>query len=522
MTTSVPSSLPSSALPQALEDALGRVQRAHERQRRRAALRRGLAGLALTLLGLGMVKTLNLAPLPLPLAGLLAAGVGVCTGLVLLRAPRLTRLDAARLSDRRAALDGLLTTALTLPGTARSSPVAPASSGAAPWEAALSVRVLAQAQAAAPSLHAARIVPPTPRRAWSWPAGLLGLALLVWLLPPLPRGPVTATVPPAAVVGETTPSQASPAAGPTANPAGAPIVNEPEPEAAGASADLPAAGGRGPGTSAAPVSDAASGAGRARGPASPGAPAASTEPAARLREARQAVGAGAEGATSSGPARGGQRTQDTPFGSRESGEFRNQSVTSPDRLASAPYDPSTAPGARPMQQKSDPGSSGLRSASGGRGIESEGADKCVEGCLTNDDMNRGAQPAAGKPRAPGGETASGTSDSGSGAAGSSSGVGLGVGELRAIESRVRADLGAGESLNADRIQVLAAPQAEAGPGRTRTDVGARWLRSPEPPAASASIPDSARATVRAYFERGSDRPSPVSTSPAPTPQRTSP
>lgn len=497
-----PAQPPPSVLFPALDQALGGVRRQHARQRRRAALRRGLLVAALALLGLGLARVLTLAPLALAVAVPVALGMGLLAGTLLLRNSALTPLDAARLSDRRAALDGLLTTALTL----RAAPTLPLASSPE-WEAALRERVLAQAGAAAAVLRPEQIVPAAPRRVWSWPAGVLGLALFAWVVPPLPVRPVMVTVPPAAVVGEGTPVPPPATPGPAADVSGAPIVNEPEPEPQAAVQPTAAQGPSdpGPGSSTAPVSNAVSGQGGTAAQADSGAPVAPSGQGPQPREARQPVGAGTEGAVTTNSVGGGTGTRDTPFGSRESGDFQNQSVTSPDRLAAAPYDPATAPGATPMQQQSDPGSSGLRSASGGRGIESEGADKCVEGCLTNDDMNRGAPADPSRPRAPGGETASGTSDSGSGAAAGSSGVGLGVGTLQPLQSRTRTELGGAPGESADRLQVLAAPRQERRPPTSSPSAqtgGGAWTRTPEAPSASASsIPDSARATVRAYFER---------------------
>jgi hypothetical protein len=227
---------------------------------------------------------------------------------------------------------------------------------------------------------------------------------------------------------------------------------------------------------------------------------------------------GTAGDSSAVRAGASRTTRDTPFGSRESGQFQNESVTAGRTLASAPYDPSTAPGAPPMQQKSAPGTSKLRAASGGRGIESEGADRCVQGCLTNNDMNRGApQPrAATRRKPPGGDTRSGTSDSGGGAAGSSSGVGLGVGTLRPLQSSVAVDL-TSAGVMGDHIQVLAAPgpvTAVAALGAGAAAPTAAWRAAPESPSPTTDIPPDARATVRTYFDRSApDRTTPTRTAP---------
>ena len=193
--------------------------------------------------------------------------------------------------------------------------------------------------------------------------------------------------------------------------------------------------------------------------------------------------------------------QNSPFGSRESGSLVNEQLPdNPNALAAAPYDPGSK-GSGVVKQKSS-GPTGLRVASGGRGVESDGDDRCVQGCLTNNDMNRGTQtPTAAKPKSPGGSTRSGTSGGG-GAAGNSSTVGLGTAQAREVSVTLRRQLLGGVTLDADRVRVLAAPDlpASSGPGGAAAQAGS-WTRQPERLTPTDAVSAEARSAVQTYFRR---------------------
>ncbi|GMA15710.1 hypothetical protein E5F05_06020 [Deinococcus metallilatus] len=460
-------------------------------QRREAGRRRWRRlGWAVTVglgtLALGGLAYLLHAPLgvPSPSPALTAGLAGLLGGLTALglevRATPPGPQEAARLADRRLGLHDLLGTALTLPGQTGD-----------PLEVALHTRIRAQAEEAARPRQAADVVPP-PSPTWARvPAGLAALALLVWLLPPLPapvrlaapaeaRAEVLRTPEPVrATAGEkVAPATLSPSPSP-ASPAAPPTGTQPKTPAVTAQAN---AGKERPGVA---VSGAAGTRSRAPG-------------LDRPREAQTSLVEEARSPGSAGP--GGGSTRDTPFGSREGGHVPPEELRSnPDALAAAPYDPG-GPGSQTQHQKNS-GPPELRQASGGRGVESEGRDRCVQGCLTNNDMNRGQTPRASKPSDPEGHPQSGTSDSGGGAAGSTSSVGLGSGRLPDITVRYRQQLLAGNPRNAERVRVLAAPGAsppEPAPGAA---TAGPWTAQPEPPLTPDHIPDAARDTVRAYFRR---------------------
>ncbi|GHF32680.1 hypothetical protein HNQ07_000368 [Deinococcus metalli] len=481
-----------------LAGALRGVQRRERLRRGHTAARHALWGAAGTLLALGAARLLGL--LAAPLAPAVAGAVVVGTLLGALRWARQrppTPLDAARTADRRAGLSGLLATALTLPEHAPD-----------PWEAALHARVHARAHEAAAALRPDALLPLPPARRWAGPAALLLVAAGLWWPAPLSVGRGAGDVPRAAAVDEPAPGPPAATAGATPAPeSSAPTVNEPTPEP-----DVPQTSSATPAAAKGQASDAA-GVKAPSAQASTSAPATGRTAGDKLREARQGVTSGTAGDSSTASAAPQRSTRDTPFGSRESGQFQNQSVTPAETLASAPYDPATAPGAQPMQQKSDPGSSALRAASGGRGLESEGADRCVQGCLTNNDMNRGAPQPAARKKPPGGETRSGTSDSGGGAAGSSSGVGLGVGTLNPLRSASTTDLG-GSGVLGDSVQVLAAPDTEDKPVASGAAAAGPWRAAPEALSVSPDIPPDARDAVRTYFDRTAP--------PLPTAARTTP
>ncbi|THF88628.1 hypothetical protein E7T09_05415 [Deinococcus sp. KSM4-11] len=478
------------ALPLTLEDALNAVQRRERLVRLHLAGRHALWIAAVTLPSLGGARLLGLLLIPLAPAATLAVVLGVILAAVWWwRQPAPTPLDVARTADRHAGLAGLLTTALTLPGHMPQ-----------PWEEALHARVHAQAREAAAILHPETLLPLPVARSWLWPAALVILAAALWWPAPLALNRTAGLLPTAVAVEEPSPAASATATIAPSPDTSAPVVNEPTPEPETSNLPVP---GSGQPVAGGQATSTASSAKSALAPAGAVTPATGRSASQRPREARQGVTPGTARDSSADTAAQASRTRDTPFGSREAGQFQNESVTPAENLASAPYDPASAPGATPMQQKADPGTSALRAASGGRGIESEGADRCVQDCLTNNDMNRGAPPSTSRARPPGGETRSGTSDSGGGAAGSSSGVGLGVGHLTPIRSTTATDLG-GSGVLGDRIQVLAAPEP-AGAGMSQgghAPVSAgTWQTAPELPTSTTDIPPDVRATVRTYFDR---------------------
>ncbi|BDP44205.1 hypothetical protein DAETH_41740 (plasmid) [Deinococcus aetherius] len=437
----------------------------------------------LALFGLWQVvrAPLSLPPVSAPLATGLAGGLAALTLLGLeLRASPPNEREAARLADRRLGLHDLLGTALTLPETAND-----------PLEAALHARVRAQAEAAARPLRPANVVPP-PSLAWGrLPGGLAALALVAWLVPPL-RAPVrlvasaepraeairtqepsktasggTMTLPSSATTPQPTPDEVAEAEEKKTEPS-TPQAQAGTERSGGAVTTATGTGGRAPGLD-------------------------------RPREARNALVK--ETTTPGSEAHpGGGSTRDTPFGSRESGSFSEQEARSnPDALAAAPYDPS-APGSGTQKQKSG-GAPEERRASGGRGVESDGDDRCARDCLTNNDMNRGSAPRAAKPPAPDNRNQSGTSDSGGGAAGSTSGVGLGQGRMAAVTVRFRQRLLAGNESQGDRVRVLAAPGTSPPMASPGAATAGPWTPQAEPPLTPDDIPAAAQDTVSAYFRR---------------------
>lgn len=477
------------------------LREVQNRERRRmwlVALRRALVVLAGVTLAAGLLRW----GLALPVQPWVAAACGVVAALLWLawergRARPFGELDAARLADRRAELDGVLSTALTLH---------PAESPS--LEAALHTRVLAQAGEAARHLNAKGIVRPDPARVWALPALLLGAGLGAWLLP---ARPVTASAPVAAVIADepkATESQSS--SGSAALEAAAPPSSTPETPQTSSLNDIPK--GQEPdapdSAPSAPPSDAVSGTALATADLSSSAGAFTPK---RLREARQAILPSDTRHMQERLAKAGGTSVDTPFGSREGGRIsRQEAGPNPDALAAAPYDPTTAKGQAQQQKAAPPGSTGLRSASGGRGVESNGDERCVDQCMTNNDMNRGGNSARDAGKKLGSGVSSGTSNSGSQAAGSSSGTGLGVGQLKDLQASYRETLLGQNNVNADRVQVLVAPTSvpptqvspAGGVG------GASWRTAPETPGLHSRVPESARATVSAYFARTSDRSNP--------------
>ncbi len=503
--------------PDALFQALVDVQRRRRRQQRLGTLRLALLVVGGVLLLLGLWRAFYpsaFPPLSFPLA-LLVAVVAALTVLctVSLAQQEFTVLDAAWLVDSHAQLSGLLPTALTLPPAFSASEIT-GLSGVQLWEVALQDRLRSQAQETVRSLSPLQILPAPPVRVWAGAASSLGLAAVCWLVPPLaPRLPVIA-LPPAAVVED------APTAGPS--PATMPMTaadGPGEPAVTRSAAVAQPTGGSGLAVPRAPLSPVPEGSAvSARPSAAP-----ETDPGDRaaVRPGKTSgwgdgwhMGAPAAQAQTAGTARGSNASiRDTPFGSQEPGDFENRLAPHGAGVTGLPYNPPLPPGSRPMQQEAAPGSSGRRASSGGRGIESEGTDKCVEGCLTSKDMNGGApHPPSPRPATPpdGATAGTGTSDSGSGVAGESSGVGLGAGTLRPMGSRSRIELSAGAGVDADRFQVLAAPSDAQSNGLQSTTPpvpsvlpgsGAVWASALEAPGASGSIPEAARATIRAYFDR---------------------
>lgn len=478
------------AVPPAWSAALGAVQRREHVRRRRATLR----GAALVLGGVTLLLALTrFTPLPGPtLSQALGAGLGGAAAWLAAQAWRarpFPPLSAAQLADRRAGLDGVLTTALTLP---------PALDA---LEQALHGRVRERADQAARTLPLAQVVPADPPRAWMVPAALLLAAAVAWTVP----APARVAVPAAAVVPAPDEQAATPAG---TNPTAAPDAS-----ASGTSGAAPAE----PGTPDIPVGQeptdtpdaqatAQTGAARAGGTVTSGTGTLQGEAdfsPQRLREARQAIlptDTALYQKSLRAAGRGG--VNDSPFGSREGGRVSEQATPEdPRSLASAPYDPTTASG-KSQQQKADQNSSGLRSASGGRGLESDGSQRCVDQCLTNNDMNRGGDRSRDAQKPPGEGTSAGTSDSGAQAAQSSSGTGLGVGQLRNVSTSYRASIASTAGVDADRVRVLVAPTATpAGASAPGSVSGAAWSPAPEDPLAPGSVPAGARDVVRAYFNR---------------------
>ncbi len=494
--------------PDALRLALVDVQRRYRRQRRQGALRLALAVAGGVVMLLGLWRALNLSALP-PLSFPLALLVGVVAGLTVLCTPSVTRrqftlLDAARLVDSHGQLCGLLTTAWTLP-EALSASQRFESTGVQVWEAALHDRVRSQAREAARALRPPEVLPAPPALVWAGPAAALGLATVCWLVPPLSAGLPVTSPPPAEVVDDVASAAELPQAAVPMPEADATSLSA----AAGPVPDTEPSGGFGLDVPRAPVSSAPDG--PAISTRLPGAPATDLGSLADVRPGDTSgwgngwhMGASGTQARTTTDA----STRDTPFGVQEPGDFENQLAPPGGGVTGLPYNPPLPPGVAPLQQEAAPGSSGRRASSGGRGIESEGTDKCVEGCLTSNDMNRGAPrpPSTSKP--PDGEAAgSGTSDSGSSVAGDSSVVGLGAGTLRPIGSRSRIELNATAGVSADRLQVLAVPSSARSTAiqatRAPSASGAEWINAPEAPGASGNVPEVARATVRAYFERRS-------------------
>ncbi|WP_216326806.1 hypothetical protein [Deinococcus aestuarii] len=437
----------------------------------------------LALLGLWQVvrAPLGWPPVSIPFAVGLAGGLAALTFLGLeVRTSPPTDREAARLADRRLGLHDLLGTALTLPETAQD-----------PLEAALHTRVRAQAEEAARPLRAADVVP-SPSPAWGrLPAGLAVLALVLWLIPPLPAPVQLAAAEEPRAQAIRTPEPARTEAGGTVNSLAPVTTQAPSDEDA-------EVGEKTPETPSTPQAQAeterpsgAAEAATATGGRTPGLD--------RPREPRTALLT--EPRTSSAEARpGGGSTRDTPFGSRESGSFGEQAARSnPDALAAAPYDPG-GPGSEPQRQKSG-GPPEERRASGGRGVENDGDDRCAQDCLTNDDMNRGSAPRAARPPAPDDRNASGTSDSGGGAAGSTSGVGLGQGRMAEVTVRFRTRLLAGNETQGDRVRVLAVPGTSPPVADPGSATAGPWTPQAEPPLTPDDIPAAAQDTVGAYFRR---------------------
>ena len=429
---------------------------------------------------------------------LLLAGALALVLLTLLegRAERVTPVLAARLTDRRLGLDDLLSTALSVP-----PPYIETTGRAAELALAMWTRLQTRAEQVAHQIRPEQVFQKRASRnqagRWPLPVALLLLApaaLLLWLLPPLtlprptqaqavavPVGQTQASQPvsPSADMGAAAQAQARSAASPTAAQA-TPPSNTSAPSSQGPTLD-------GASTSKSKAAGVVAGGGRA-------------PTQAFMRDSRNTLqGGGAATEATGDPG----SVQNSPFGSRESGSLVNEQLPdNPRALAAAPYDPGSK-GSGVVKQKSS-GPTGLRAASGGRGVESDGDDRCVQGCLTNNDMNRGNQaPTAPKPKPPGGSTRSGTSSSGGGAAGSSSAVGLGTAQTREVSVTLRRQLLGGVTLNSERVQVLAAPDTPVSGGQTSTAAAqaGSWTRQPERLTPTDTVSAEARSAVQTYFRR---------------------
>ncbi|GAA5500995.1 hypothetical protein ACFOPQ_08945 [Deinococcus antarcticus] len=472
------------------------VQVRVQRRQAQRVLRQLTALAALTLLGLGLLRWGLGLSITWRHFALLSGVLLLASVLLWSRLRPFQELDAARLTDRQASLDGVLTTALTLPATHTDE-----------LEGALQQRVRLQAGQAAQKLQPAQVVPADPARVWVWPALLLCAGLGVWWLPPRPLpspAPVAAVVPEEdnVKVDRTTsqPADLTSAAPSPTEPSG-----QTAPDTSGLN-DIPR--GQEPEAPAVPASNAGS------TPALSGVDVTVTGAGAftpqRVKEAREAILPSDTRHVQAALAKAGGTSVDTPFGSREGGRISKvEAPSNGDALAAAPYDPTTAKG-KSQKQQAPEGSTGLRSASGGRGVESNGDERCVDRCMTNNDMNRGGDPLSDAGKKAGSSVSAGTSNSGSQAAGSSSGTGLGVGRLKDLQTTYQQELLGQSNVNADRVQVLVAPTTTP-PGQSSPAggvSGAAWQSAPETPGLNGSVPLGAQDTVSAYFARTTDRRNP--------------
>jgi hypothetical protein len=378
-----------------------------------------------------------------------------------------TALDAARLTERQHELHELLSTALELTDDSGRTAAGDLSS-------ALALRVRQQADEAASRLAAREVrLPGFPRR--------LGLLLAALALTPLLWRLPAATV------------QAG------RSEAAAPIirVETPAPAEMPQAASPPtAAGGQASGQPGQPQNRAAT--------AAPQAQVEST-PSGVRRESATALGSTSGVTGTQGGAAGG-RSQDSPFGSRESaGQAGQNQAKSGTVLAAAPYDPGAGQGKAAVQKTG--GQTGERQASGGRGLESDSRERCSDSCLTNNSMNR-SQAARQRTPATGDESRAGTSDSGGAAAASTSVVGLGQGQAQALPGQRRSvQVGTGVGAGA-RVQVLGLNTASAADISGGIGSGG-WLRQAEAPLAASSSSGEDQAVIGQYFARSTG---PLSTS----------
>ena len=435
---------------------------------------------------------------------LLLAGALALALLTLLegRAERVTLAHAARLTDRRLDLDDLLGTALSVPPPQVQGMQAQTSGRPAELALAMWTRLQTRAEQAASQIRPEQVFQKRTSRSRSqatrWPLPLAPLvlapaALLLWLLPPitLPR--------PAVAQAVTVPVQQTQASQPVSQSAdvGASVQAQARAAASPAPAQVTPPPSNSASSTQGPTLDGAS-TNKATGAAAAGGKAPTQAFMRESRSALQATGGVATEATGDPGS-----VQNSPFGSRESGSLVNEQLPdNPRALAAAPYDPGSK-GSGVVKQKSS-GPTGLRAASGGRGVESDGDDRCVQGCLTNNDMNRGNQtPTAAKPKPPGGSTRSGTSSGGGGTAGNSSTVGLGTAQAREISVTLRRQVLGGVTFNSERVQVLAAPDSPDGTGQNGMAAAqaGSWTRQPERLTPTDAVSAEARSAVQTYFRR---------------------
>lgn len=379
------------------------------------------------------------------------------------RSPSL--VQAARLAERQLGVSELFSTVLTLPQQAET-----------PLEAALAGRVRRQADGVAGSFQPAHVRLPGPG---PW---LPRLALLAACSPALWALPILKSAPPAVQVQV----QVQPPAPDPSTP------DTPTRQEAGAQPSAPSSSATAEGQ---PASTREAPAVQVPGAMAP-----------FLRESNRALGADAatKGAASTGNS-GGNRS--TLAGSREgAGQAQAPRTGSEPALAAAPYDPGSA-GSQTKPQRTG-GKAGTRTASGGRGLESDSRDKCVAGCLTNSDMNRGNQPRGTHPQGTrsSDQTQSGTSDSGGTAAGASSSVGLGSGQMGALGGALKTERLTGGVVAGEQVQVLSTDSRSVGGVAAGVAGRGAWVRSSEAALPDTALPDThtdpaAQAVVGTYFAR---------------------
>lgn len=401
----------------------------------------------------------------LPILPLIVAMVALLVLALLQRRRSPSLVQAARLAERQLGVSELFSTVLALPEQAET-----------PLEAALAERVRRQADGVAGSFQPARVRLPGPG---PW---LPRLAFLAVLSPALWALPILKSAPPAVQVQV----QVQPPA---------PDPSTPDTPARQEAGDQPSAPSNSAAAEGQPASTREAPAVQAPGAMAP-----------FLRESNRALGADAatKGTASTGNS-GGNRN--TLAGSREgAGQAQAPRTGSEFALAAAPYDPGSA-GSQTKPQRTG-GKAGTRTASGGRGLESDSRDKCVAGCLTNSDMNRGNRPRGSHPQGTrsSDQTQSGTSDSGGTAAGASSSVGLGSGQMGTLNVPLKTERLTGGLVAGEQVQVLSTDTRAVGNIPAGVAGRGAWVRSSEAALPDTALPDTrtdpaTQAVVGAYFAR---------------------